>query len=402
MKPCFILHLTLMMCLFALFGCGGGGGGSTPTTTVAGVVSKGIFTSGQVKIYALNADGSKGTLLQTVSVGTDGSYTANLGSYAGAILAEASGSYKDEATGTTMQVAGTAPLRTALQSASGNITLNITPLTEIAVAMATDAARNKIDVTSINAANTTVATVFHVADIVATTPVDVTSAASATAGEVQKEYSLVLAAVSQLMQTNSQDLTTAVTQLAGAITGTGASASLATAAATNFQEALQTIAADTSKNKTGVTDVTGTPLVNIGGTTATIILSTQGSATTLNGIQVTLTLPAGITIKAASADATTAPSPLAGLVTTSGAVPAGATFLAHYISATSAVSAQLVLGLVSATSFATGEFATIVCDVAPGVTIGTASFTASSYSNLKIVDATGAIVPGITISAAVK
>ncbi|BCS55759.1 hypothetical protein [Geobacter sp. SVR] len=401
MKTGYLLTFILSLGLLALSGCGGGSNGSGGTTTVSGVASKGIFTGGTVKVYALNSDGSKGTLLNTVSINADGSYTAAIGGYAGPVLTEASGSYTDEATGTAMQVSENAPLRAAVQNASGNVQVAITPLTEIAVRKATDTATSKITVASIGASNALVATVFHVADIVATRPVDVTSTASATASTAQKEYSLALAAVSQMMKDNGQDLATVVSQVSGAITGSGSGAWLEGSTAAGFQAALQTFVSDTEKNKTGVTDASSTGLAGVGATTATVRLSTQGSATALNGIQVTLALPAGVTVRAASSDGSSGLTPLAGLVSATGVVPAGSTLAARYDAPTDTATARLALALVSVAGFPAGEFATIICNVAPGVTISSVSFTPDAFSNLKAVDESGTVVPGVTISAVV-
>ena len=405
MRTRYLRNLIPIICLLTLFGCGGGGGGTagpTTHTTVSGVASKGIFTSGQVKVYALNADGSKGSLLKVAGINAFGNYSAHLGAYAGPVVTEASGFYTDEATGSTLQVTETAPLRAAIQNASGAVKIAITPLTEIAVQKATANGGSKLTVATIDAANSTIAQVFHVADILATVPVDVTSAASATATTDQKEYSLALAAVSQMMQNGGLSLATVVSQVAGGITGSGAGAALATATANSFQSALQTIAADPDKNKTGIADVTATPLINIGASTATVRLSTRGGAAVLDGIQVTLTLPAGVTIKAAGSAASPALSPLAGLVVASGLVPAGVAPVAHYTPAGPSQAAQLSLALATSAGFGVGEFATISCDVAPGVTIDNTSFGAANFSGLKVVDNNDATLSGFSVVARVN
>ncbi len=406
MKSRYFFSLILSMCLFTLSGCGGGSGGGNngagPTTTVSGVASKGIFTAGQVKVYALNVDGSKGALLKTASINGDGSYSANIGAYTGAVITEASGSYRDEATGATMQVTDASPLRAAVQNASGDLKMAITPLTEIAVRKVEDPTSGKIAVASVDASNAGVANAFHIADIITTQPIDATVAAPAAATQTQKEYSLALAALSQMMQTNGQNLTAVVSQVAGAVTGTGTGAALAASAAVDFQSALLAFVSDAAKNKTGINDVSATALTGVGATTATVRVSTQGSATALNGIQVTLALPAGVTVKAASAPPATGLAPLAGLVSVSGVAPAASTLVSRYVPANSTAFARLSLGLVSTASFPVGEFATIICDVAPGTSIGGSSFTSASYSGFKVVDDTGATISGITFSAEVR
>src|SRR3954465_2898009 len=81
--------------LTGLTGCGGGGG-STPTTQVPpgntaikGTASAGIVYPGTVNVYAVDSSGTKGALLAgPVSTTIDGTYSAALGGYSGAILVE--------------------------------------------------------------------------------------------------------------------------------------------------------------------------------------------------------------------------------------------------------------------------------------------------------------------------
>jgi len=201
MKNVQLHFLFLAICLLALAGCGGGSKSTSPTTTsVSGVASKGLFISGSVKISALKDDGSKGNLLDTATIHEDGTYQANIGSYAGAVIAEASGHYMDEATGISSEVPEGTPLRAVLQNATGDARLAITPLTEIAVKKLEDPASGKIALSSIAAMNKLIAEAFHVADIVGILPADATAPATATdATTVQKEYALILAALSQMM-----------------------------------------------------------------------------------------------------------------------------------------------------------------------------------------------------------
>src|SRR6185369_12017159 len=125
----------------SLAGCGGGGGGggaatdnatnTTADTVISGMASKGPI-DGTAKIYALNSNGSKGNLLTNADI-VSGAYTAKIGKYAGPIIIEVSGSYTDEATGSTLTIADKTPLRAALSNASGEVKVAVTPLTELAV-----------------------------------------------------------------------------------------------------------------------------------------------------------------------------------------------------------------------------------------------------------------------------
>lgn len=406
MKTRNLLSIALAVCTLTLFGCGGGGGGGTggvtpAATTITGVASKGIFVNGKVKVFAVNVDGAKGTLLETAEIGSNGSYSATIGSYVGAVITEASGDYKDEATGGAIKtVSETAPLRAAVEKVEGETKIAITPLTEIAVKKLEDPTTKKIAVTAVEATNKLVAEVFHVADIINTMPVDATATTATEAKPEQKEYALALAAVSQMMQTSGQDLTTVVTQVTNAITvtvtETGTSATIATETAKTFQTALTDFASDTTKNKTGINDVTSTNLVNVGGGTATLKLKTQGSVSALNGVQATVTLPAGVTLKAENG------VPLAGVVTVSGAAPADSMLSARYVPPAGTEPAKLVIGLINSKNdgFGLGEFVTVKCDVAPGGTVSSASFTSASFSNFKAVDGFGVALP-VTFAAEV-
>jgi hypothetical protein len=110
-------YLIIAATALALAGCGGGGGGGTTAPavsySVSGVASAGLIKNGTVNVYALNADGSKGSLLKTTTTDNTGYYSANVGGYTGPVLVEAYGSYTDEATGTTMTIPSTSPLRAA-------------------------------------------------------------------------------------------------------------------------------------------------------------------------------------------------------------------------------------------------------------------------------------------------
>jgi hypothetical protein len=213
------LSCLLTMFALALFGCGGGSGGDNDapiaSTTINGVASKGMFVSGTVKFFALNNEGLKGTLLATAPIEAGGTYTAVI-AHEGPVLAEASGEYKDEATGEIKTVAETSPLRAAIRNAAGEVTVAITPLTEIAVKKIADPVSGKINVTSIDAMNKHIADLFHLADITGTLPVDATADDSASATDERQKYALVLAAISQMTASGSS-LDQVLTQLHDAI-----------------------------------------------------------------------------------------------------------------------------------------------------------------------------------------
>lgn len=123
MKRLKLLPILAALTLSLMTACGGGGGtatgavpndgnNTTTDTTISGQASKGPIT-GQIGVYALKSDGSKGNLLKTGTI-VNGRYAVNIGKYAWPVLLEASGSYTDEATGASLTVSADAPLRAAL------------------------------------------------------------------------------------------------------------------------------------------------------------------------------------------------------------------------------------------------------------------------------------------------
>lgn len=130
-------------------------------------------------------------------------------------------------------------------------------------------------------------------------------------------------------------------------------------------------------------------------TTAIVKLLTAGalvSNTQIGGIDVTLNLPAGVTVKATpdGANATISVTN-SGVVVASG-VSSGAntSVLATYASGTPG---KVTLKLVNANGFGTGEFATITCDIAAGSNPTAADFSLSGFS---AVDLNGAAITGLT------
>ena len=135
--------------LIALAACGGGGGDggnepiSSQTSGVSGVASKGLILNGLATAYAVNSDGSKGAALQTVRTNKDdGSYSFTGLPKGVAILLEVTGvpgetTMKDEATATTLPLDASFKLRAATVTGdSGNVAVQITPYSEMAVALA--------------------------------------------------------------------------------------------------------------------------------------------------------------------------------------------------------------------------------------------------------------------------
>jgi len=134
-----------------------------------------------------------------------------------------------------------------------------------------------------------------------------------------------------------------------------------------------------------------------GGNQSVTTQGTQKSVLLLSapvkGIDITLVLPAGATVSADPATGETLP----GVVTLSGpnAGLANSYPLGIFTPASASVPAKVRIVLISDTAFVAGEFFTVTCDVAAGVTLAPADF---GYEGLVLYDAaTGsAITAGVS------
>jgi hypothetical protein len=201
-------------------GCGGGGSpaGVSGTNVVSGLASKGPLNGAIIRVYQLNADGSIGGQIGSdTPTNSNGTYSVNIGNYSGAAVVEASGgTYVDEATQVTTRLV--TPLRTALSNVSGNVTVAITPLTEMAAKMAESAGgMTKANIET--AQNQVQQNISNGIDIVRTLPADVLNASSVTPSAAQLEYGILLAAVAQQASSNNQSVASAITDLSGLAQG---------------------------------------------------------------------------------------------------------------------------------------------------------------------------------------
>ena len=128
-------------------------------------------------------------------------------------------------------------------------------------------------------------------------------------------------------------------------------------------------------------------------TTATLRLSTSGTlpqGTSLEGVEITLTLPTGVTIRTESGD------PVAsGYVNVAGeGLPESV--IAVYIPASGTTPATLSLAVTSTTAagFGTGQFVTVTCDL-NGTSPKASDFVLSDF---KPYDLSGNLVNGLTAS----
>lgn len=218
--------LVLALIPLVMSGCGSGDFSLFSGTTINGAASKGPIGGANIAIYAVTASGQIDTTkpLATATSGTDGSgsFSGNLGSYTGAIFATMSGSrasYTDETTNTTKYLGTTKLHAAAVITAPGPFNLAITPFTELAYQQA--ASHGGLTEAEINAANMQISNLFlQGTSIISTLPANILSTAPAVTNLDQINYSLALAAFSQLISTSTSGtpISDGVTQLSTAIT----------------------------------------------------------------------------------------------------------------------------------------------------------------------------------------
>lgn len=387
-----IKGLVLLGMVLTLSACGSGDYGNSTNTAntanavVSGVASAGIISGGTVKVFAAysSANEVKKQLGSTGTTDGNGNYSIAINGYSGPVIIEVTGgTYTDEATGTTQVIPAAAPLRAAVNVTSGTVSTAVTPLTELALRLAKSAAK-KLTTANMDAANSMISQLFKM-DIVATSPVAPSAAAFESATQAQKDYALALATISELMKTNGTDLTSTLAALLGKITIAGGITDSATV--TSLSTALSAFLADTTYNLTGVTDLSGTGLQNIGTTTVTLTIALGGTTTTVKGGQTTINLPAGAGISVRNdADHLTLDGVLAQNV--------GTSFLYGGYSE-SASTLVLNFGNANSSALVAGNI-TVTLDLAQGAATPAAS--AFSLTNTKLVDGSGATVSGATLS----
>jgi hypothetical protein len=246
--------VALLVLSYMMTACGGGGGGGSTSTaaqtasSVSGVASKGPIANGIVTAYALNADGSRGAQLGTATTQSDGSYSVDLGTYKGNVLIVVTGgTYTDEATGESKSNPG---LSAALTNVSGEASIAVTPMTDIAVKCA-----GALTTYNIEKANSLVSCMIGT-NIINIMPANVSTTGNAsTATGDQIEYGLMLAVISKLSDMWSLSVGDVVAKIKddladGKLDVTGA----------DILSSLQQFISDTDHNNSGITSASQTKL----------------------------------------------------------------------------------------------------------------------------------------------
>jgi len=200
-----VMAATITVALLAS-ACGGGGSaslnivGSGGTGFTSGTVTKGPVIGATVTAYGVTS-GMLGPVVGTTTTDGNGNFSMSIGSYAGAMILQASGgTYKDEATGTNMPMASGDVMTVALPAvAAGSNVMGIqmTPVTAMAQEFAKGMAGGMSDA-NIATANAAMGSYFSVSDILHVQPMNPLIAGSGvTASMDARNYGMTLAAMSQ-------------------------------------------------------------------------------------------------------------------------------------------------------------------------------------------------------------
>lgn len=403
MKTRLLLLTIIGIIITGLVGCGGGGG--TPTTVISGAASKGVVRNAKVQAFSITLPNTF-TLLKEGITDANGNYSLDLGSYTGPVKIEVSGGqYKDETLGNFISMLFT------MRAVVGNVALGgnnvmVTGLTEIAVKKIEDSG-NQFDAVTIEEANRTVAAFFGVTNITGVAPADVTVAGS----PGNKEYGLALASLMQYSIRPGVGIVKAFDDFSKLLNGKLDPASqannqvLADQIIANFISDKTTFLADTTHNQSGITGKSNA-------TVAELKLKTEGTlpaGTQINALEITLSMPQGVTIAAAqdgSVDTSspTAPVKLSGVaaLTKATLLAGGTRFSAGSASAPNKL--KLVIVFTAGSGFDVGEFATITCNIAPNTVATPSYFIISGFKAVTVgtdTNSIGAKLEGISSSVAV-
>jgi hypothetical protein len=239
---------------------------------LTGVVAISPVAGATVTVYALNTDGSEGSVLGTTTSGSDGSYSVTItpAPTAPILVVATAGSYTDEVTGAVVTLSGTEELSAVVPV--GTTTAAITPLTTMAAARARTLAAGGTPLsTAVDSSNIGVEQQYQIADILGTLPIAANNATAVQASvTAQREYGLVLAGIMQEAQSlgvQAVDLADALASDAsdGTLDGMNAGAPIsvpttssgtvtlpATAGTSDLQTAINTFIAS-ANNKTNLT-----------------------------------------------------------------------------------------------------------------------------------------------------
>lgn len=168
-------------------------------STVSGTAAKGYIANANVDVYAYVQAGQRGRLLASTVTNAKGEYSVEVEHKGAVEIVVTNGSYKDEASGSTVNL-GSRELRSVVMVNAKKKIAAITALTTIAAAHVDAHASAGIE-TAIANANTQVSAAFGLdgIDLTETIPSDL-SFASIMHGEARIKYGIIQAGLSQVIK----------------------------------------------------------------------------------------------------------------------------------------------------------------------------------------------------------
>ena len=301
MKTRQLFRSVILLAMLTFSGCGGGG--SAPTTlppadsvTIRGVAAMGLISGGDVNVYAVKDNKIDTTaVLGSGKTATDGSYAITLSSIpSGPVVVEVSGgTFTDEASGTP-GINLKMKMHAIVSSVIDGEKIAVTPITHLAYMQVVGI--SSFTPVEIDDANLQVGRFFQVSNITGSLPFNPTLPAPAGASNDQRTYSAVLAVFSHIVNERkgslSQEdaLVSVLSELETELVNNGGF-SLETINSTN--NAISNYA----KSGRNLGGLLLRPVAFSGGV---LQLSTNGTLpadTLINGIDCSITLPDGVTVK---------------------------------------------------------------------------------------------------------
>ena len=117
----------------------------------------------------------------------------------------------------------------------------------------------------------------------------------------------------------------------------------------------------------------GTAVVTL--STALTATGTIPAGTTINGYEVTMDLPTGVTVKSSVTPATDP-----GVVVSSGSDTIGSYIESTYTAATGTIPGKIRIVVANTNGMAVGEFSKVTCDVAAGLNLNSSAFSQPSFT----------------------
>ena len=359
MKIKYLMITVLCLAVMALSGCAGSGSDNAATapppatsTVLSGMASKGPINSGTVKVFAVR----NGVVDTTAPIGqgqtdANGNFSVDLGAHqhTPVVVEVTGGSFTDEVSGATVGL--NAPMHTAVANVeTGSTTVAVTPITELGFKRARG--QGSLTEAAINTANTAVGSTFSVADIVSSLPIP-----NGTTDD-QRRHAAACGTISQLVNSNKgpgesldDSLTRTLSQMGEEEEHGGG---LSDDSLTKINTAITTFN-NSGKNGTGGS-IAPVPIPTAG----LLKMSAAGASFVMGGIDVTVKLPAGVTVNADPVTGEVA----SGVVTVSGVAAVGNNSLT--LAKFTPASGDLHIAVVNTAGFGSGEFVTIKFDLAPG------------------------------------